>query len=76
MQGYNDDLVMPLMVGLFLRDTAIRFRQTAINLTYASLNGYTKTGNDFQVYTSIPSNRENPWKMPVGNGYEDISWVL
>jgi len=76
MQGYNDDLVMPLMVGLFLRDTAIRFRQTAINLTYASLNGYTKTGNDFQVYTSLPSNRDNPWKMQTGNDYEDMTWVL
>lgn len=76
MQGYNDDLVMPLMVGLFLRDTAIRFRQTAINLTYASLNGYTKTGNDFQVYTSLPSNQDNPWKMQTGNDYEDMTWVL
>jgi len=76
MQGYNDDLVMPLMVGLFLRDTAIRFRQTAINLTYASLNGYTKTGNDFQVYTSLPSNQNNPWKMQTGNDYEDMTWVL
>ena len=76
MQGYNDDLVMPLMVGLFLRDTAIRFRQTAINLTYASLNGYTKTGNDFQVYTSLPSNQNNPWKMQTGNDYEDVTWVL
>ena len=77
MQGYNDDLVMPLCVGLFLRDTAIRFRQTAMDLTYASLNGYSKTDNNFQVYTGGPAMQDNPWKMQTGNGeYTDLGWLL
>ena len=76
MQGYNDDLTMSWFIGLFLRDTAVRFRQTAIDLTYASLNGYTKTGNDFQIYTPTPAHQENPWKMQMGNDYEDITWLL
>jgi hypothetical protein len=77
MQGYNDDLVMPLCVGLFLRDTAIRFRQTAMDLTYASLNGYSKTDSSFQVYTGGPASQDNPWKMQTGNGeYTDLGWLL
>jgi len=79
LQGYNDDLTMAFFIGLFLRDTAIRFRQTALDLTYASLNGYSKTGGDseFQVYT--PANhysQDNPWQMPAGNSYDDITWLL
>jgi hypothetical protein len=79
LQGYNDDLTMAFFIGLFLRDTAIRFRQTAMDLTYASLNGYSKTGGDseFQVYT--PANhysQDNPWQMPAGNSYDDITWLL
>jgi hypothetical protein len=79
MQGYNDDLVMSYFIGLFLRDTAIRFRQTAFDLTYASLNSYSKTGNDggFQVYNAgSQHNQDNPWNMPVGNSYDDITWLL
>jgi hypothetical protein len=76
MQGYNDDLVMSWFIGLFLRDTALRFRQTAIDLTYASLNGYHRSGNDFQIYTPKPTNQENPWKMQAGDEYQDITWLL
>jgi len=77
LQGYNDDLVMPYSIGLFLRDTALRFRQTAMDLTYASLNGYTKTEQNFQVYTpNNGSNQQNPWQMPVNGQQDDITWLL
>ena len=72
---------MAWFIGLFLRDTAIRFRQTAMDLTYASLNGYSKTGGDtgggFEVYNGGNySNQQNPWQMPTGNGHDDITWLL
>jgi len=77
LQGYNDDLVMSWSIGLFLRDTAIRFRQTAMDLTYASLNGYTRTQGDFQVYTPQNNqNQQNPWQMQVGDQHDDITWLL
>ncbi len=77
LQGYNDDLVMSFSTALFLRDTAIRFRQTAMDLTYASLNNYSRTQRDFQVYTPQNSqNRDNPWSMQVGNEHDDITWLL
>jgi hypothetical protein len=77
LQGYNDDLVMPYSIGLFLRDTALRFRQTAMDLTYASLNGYTKTEQNFQVYTpNNAANQQNPWSMNVNGQNDDITWLL
>lgn len=77
MQGYNDDLVMPWAVGLFLRDTALRFRQVAYDLTYASLNNFSKTTQGFQVYTGGGNQTQDPWKMDTGNGQQtDISWLL
>lgn len=77
MYGYNDDLTMSWMIGLFLRDTAIRFRQTAMDLTYASLNSYTKVDGGFEYYNGAAyTNQQNPWQMPVGNQQDDITWLL
>ena len=79
LQSYNDDLVMSWSTGLFLRDTALRFRKTAIDLTYASLNNYGKSSSDgFQVYTGTRQyGEDNPWNMDMGNGQQtDLTWLL
>jgi hypothetical protein len=76
MQGYNDDLVMPLLTGLFLRDTALRFRKVAFDLTYASLSSFSKTGNNFEVYSSVQHGRDNPWQMQIGDEQTDLTWLL
>jgi hypothetical protein len=78
--GYNDDLVMAFGIGLFLRDTALRFSQSAIDLTRASLGGigkvnYLPPASNTQTPHS-PYN-DNPWSMDMGNGnVEDISWLI
>jgi len=77
MHGYNDDLVMPWSIGLFLRDTALRFRQTAYNLTYASLNNFSKANQGFQIYNGGQSFTNNPWQMEAGlDGSTDITWLI
>lgn len=77
MHGYNDDLVMPWAVALFLRDTALRFRETAYNLTYAALNNFSTANQGFQVYTGHSTNTNNPWTMDIGNNQQtDIRWLL
>lgn len=77
LQGYNDDLVMSFCVGLFLRDTAIRFRQTAMDLTYASLNNYSNANQGYQVYSPAQAGPNNPWQMQTGNGeFSDITWLI
>jgi hypothetical protein len=74
MRGYNDDLVMAFAIGLWVRDTAIRLRQQGIDLTKQALGGiqtYTYSG----VYGTSNVD-EDPWKMRVGDEFEDLSkWL-
>ena len=77
LHGYNDDLVMSFSIGLFLRDTAIRFRQTAMDLTYASLNSFQNSTQGYQVYSGNQPIQNNPWQLQTGNNQsEDLTWIL
>ena len=77
LHGYNDDLVMAFSIGLFLRDTAIRFRQTAMDLTYASLNSFHNSTQGYQVYSGNQPMQNNPWQLQTGNNQsEDLTWIL
>lgn len=74
MKGYNDDLVMSFSIGLWVRDTALRLRQQGMDLTKQAISGITT-----QTYSGVYGGNdpeENPWKMRVGNGFEDLSsWL-
>jgi hypothetical protein len=76
MRGYNDDLVMAFGIGLWVRDTALRLRQQGINLTKHALGGI---GSNTSVYDGIygaNNIEDNPWKMKVGDGIEDLTkWL-
>jgi hypothetical protein len=78
--GYNDDLVMAFGIGLFLRDTALRFSQSAMDLTRASLGGIGKVNylpSAANIQTPHTPYNDNPWQMDTGNGgVEDISWLI
>jgi hypothetical protein len=78
--GYNDDLVMSFGIGLFLRDTALRFSQSAMDLTRASLGGKGKVNYlpaAANIQTPHTPYNDNPWQMDTGNGsVEDISWLI
>jgi hypothetical protein len=75
--GYNDDLVMAFGIAMFLRDTALHFRQQGVDMARAALGGIHSTNYQApNIYTN--SNRvKNPYEMenPYG-GKEDISWLL
>ena len=78
--GYNDDLVMAFGIGMFLRDTALKFSQAGMNLTRASLGGIGRvsynTGPNSMYSPHSPQNT-NPWQMDDGAGrMEDISWLV
>ena len=74
LQGYNDDLIFALGIGLWVRDTALRLRQQGIELTKLALD-YTATSTiPFSVKNG---SNDNPYQMPVGdNQYEDIRWLI
>lgn len=76
-EGYNDDLVMPLAIGTFLRDTALRFRQTGIDLAKASLDGITRVTRDTEIYLPDRPITVHPWKMQDLHGNaNDLTWLL
>jgi len=76
-EGYNDDLVMAWAIGLFLRDTTLRFQQVGQDLSRATLGGMTKSNYGYQIYQPTTSTGQNPWEMPNPYGQqEDIRWVL
>lgn len=75
LQGYNDDLVLALCIGLWVRDTALRLRMEGIELTKVAL--------DKTSYNTLPfaikqgGLDHNPYEMPVGDKQtEDIRWLL
>jgi hypothetical protein len=75
MKGYNDDLVMAFSIGLWVRDTALRLRQEGIDLTKSAVGGITNhTYNG--IYGGGGTMDDDPWKMRVGDGFEDLSQWL
>lgn len=73
--GYNDDLVMAFAMGMYIRDTAFKYRQQGLDLTRNALNNITVTKPTYQaVYT--PQNAQNLFSVGDGKGgQEDISWL-
>jgi len=75
MKGYNDDLVMAFCIGLWVRDTALRLKQEGIDLTKRAMGGISSNMQHSGVYGG--SNMEdNPWKMKIGDEFEDLSQWL
>ena len=74
MRGYNDDLTMSFAIALWVRDTALRLRQEGIDLTKMAVAGI--TANTYEGVYSPSNMDENPWKMRVGDTFEDLSQWL
>lgn len=75
--GYNDDLVMPLSIGLFLRDTALRLRQQGIELTRATLGSFGVNTQQAPNMFSSNNQFQNPYEVDNGiGGKENIDWIL
>ena len=73
--GYNDDLVMPFGIAMYLRDTSIKFQQQSHDLTRATLNNFSKGNSSFQGAYNRNS-VQNPYMIKTGNGEENIDWLL
>jgi len=73
-RGYNDDLVMALSIGLWIRDTALRLKNEGIELQKKTIEG-------FGMPENILSGRnekfgDNPWKWKIGEKDEDLTWLI
>ena len=80
MQGYNDDLVMSFAIGMFLRETSVRYKKAADSLTVSVMNNIGKTSSEVGFYNSNNTNAQNPWTMnvpaPGGDYTQDLTWLL
>ena len=74
LSGYNDDLVLALCIGLWVRDTALRLRQEGIELTKLALDK-TKYQMGTMVYTD-KNMSNNPFEMQIGQEKENLRWLL
>jgi hypothetical protein len=77
MQGYNDDLTLSLCMGLWVRDTALRFRSENVQ-TQKSLFDY--MGSSTQL-DSTPFGQSglstNPYEINTAHGKkENINWLF
>lgn len=77
MDGYNDDLVMALGVGLWVRDTALELRQRGLDLTKMMLDkvSVSTAADSMPIYTPTTMT-SNPWEIRVGNNTEKLDWLL
>jgi hypothetical protein len=74
--GYNDDLVMALGMGLFTRDTAMKFYEQGMDLNRAMVSNITRTSYGY-AGPSMPGGQQNPYMIDNGHGhFEDMTWVL
>ena len=73
--GYNDDLIMSLATGCYVRDTALKFAQQGIDLTNATLNNWKK--GPPAIYSSKPNKKQIGWSQDMGaHGQQDLTWLL
>lgn len=74
--GYNDDLIMPLSMGAYLRDTSLRFRQQSIESAKAALNGISTSRTNFMMGGNGNHLPQNPYSMKINGQEESIKWLL
>ena len=72
MVGYNDDLVMSLAIGLWVRDTALRLRAEGMALQKDVLNRMI----DYEAVYTPSENKKEGWTMDVGDQKEDLTWLI
>jgi hypothetical protein len=71
--GYHDDLVMSFGMGMFLRDTSLKFQQMSHDMTRATLGNMSKST---YVGAYNPNAPKNPYQIKTEDGFEDIRWLL
>lgn len=77
MKGYNDDLVMSLAIGLWVRDTALRIRTERTSYAKSMLTGIKKSNNSSQTFYTKQQNASDSWKFNIdSNTNDDLKWLL
>ena len=76
-QGFNDDLVMSFGIGMFVRDTAMKFKQQGEELTKTTLNVMTNMNRNSRSEQNNYRPNQDAFKQQDGQGNShDFSWIL
>jgi len=81
MLNHNDDLIMSLGIGLWVRDTALKLRQQGVNLTKNMLNNINRVGGNVDpIYKPANLKAHEAWQMNIGKSSSDkkenLNWLL
>jgi hypothetical protein len=72
LRGYNDDLVMSLAIGIWIRETALRLHDENMRMTREAMEKIDNVSSVFKV----EDENDYGWKMPVGDKKESLTWLL
>lgn len=72
-EGFNDDTVMALGIGLWVRDTAVRLKQQGLDLNRKAISHIHKTV--FKDNQAPPQARQQ-WEMQLGKEVDSLKWLL
>jgi hypothetical protein len=73
--GYNDDLVMSFATGMYIRDTALKYKTQGLDLTRATLSNIATVRPNNQGNFTM-NGKPNPYQMNINGQDENISWLL
>lgn len=74
LDGYNDDAIIALGIGLLIRDTALKLRQRGIEMQRKAISNIHVTR---PIYTPATRPMYDPYHMRVGGGHiEDLRWLI
>ena len=74
--GYNDDLVMSFGIAMYIRDTALKFRQQGLEATKNALSGMKVNRTPYDAGYNKVTRIDNPYSIKTGDKQEDIRWLF
>ncbi len=77
-QGNNDDLVIPLSMGLLVRETALKLSRERKDLYKAMIDGIKVVKSDVAANAVMQKYRpvQDPWMLPLGKSGFDMRELL
>ena len=73
--GYNDDLVMSFGIGMFLRDTSLKFQQQSLDMARATL-GSVKSNKVQYTGGYAANSTKNPYTVKIDGKDHNIGWLI
>jgi hypothetical protein len=66
---------MSFAIGMYVRDTALKYKTQGLDLTRATLSNMATVRPNAQGNFTM-NGKPNPYQMNIGGQDEDISWLL